>query len=87
MQMGIPAFIVPVFSEIENPMEEVAESLSLDSDWAYEVSQLLSDEERCLMIAERQNRLVSYVFRQETGAAKRIASLISEMTNVHSAQA
>ena len=83
MQMGIPAFIVPFFSEIENPLEKVAESLPLDSDWAYEVSQLLSDEDRYLMIAERQNQLLSYVFRQEIGAAKRIASLISEMTNVH----
>ena len=81
--MGIPAFIVPFFSEIENPLEKVAESLPLDSDWAYEVSQLLSDEDRYLMIAERQNQLLSYVFRQEIGAAKRIASLISEMTNVH----
>jgi hypothetical protein len=77
MQMGIPTLVVDLFFESENPMALTC--LKINSEWVNDIKKILNNKSERVQIIHRQQKLLSYMVRQESGSAMRIANLVKSM--------
>jgi len=82
MQREIPAIVVQLLFENENPLAPAATVVRLDTDWTSVVQECLQNQEMRRAMIDRQNEYLNYLVVQDGKAVERIVSIIQEMAGL-----